>query len=568
MPSDIMSTYPVYLPDWPGDDPASEKQDQANYMIYGNITRSAVVDRLQYGEAPQVLLELTTAYMGLRRLPHRFCTRAVLLVDALAYATDPSANRLSKEIWKDLVRLGFAEIYCDLILDPTFCCPQGEGDMKLVTALFRGLHHILSFMRTTVLISVNYDMDDVVHRIFPRVWQRVWEDRPLLLHRDDSVDHGQGRDVIEACLQQSADFYQMRFPGGCLPPSSYVPYVALSLWLDSDAPPSRALLEPYIGCMYGPSKGIPKDDVIKLVEDIVLDAYGPHVVFDKIDGVIESNSGERVKTCYADVLYTLNFLSGILSHTTIFLHFSARDTFHYMLDMFQDHTRSLREKDTILGEGYNPWMMWERISSIISAFWFMNEQARKGQSPGSFSLEKFSGHEIVKTVVCALELIALGYSPEEKGDQTDQLRERDLSTLIEVLPLYHKFKKDEPQAWVFNEGIKRGMRACWYDGVHFLRTAQYRLGNHAHVYEEVEKAWMKAGQCYGLDELAEKRRHQREARKYCSDLGCPYSRADPPDALLACRGCGDAWYCDSGCQKRDWKKGGHKKVCGRRLKAA
>ena len=30
-----------------------------------------------------------------------------------------------------------------------------------------------------------------------------------------------------------------------------------------------------------------------------------------------------------------------------------------------------------------------------------------------------------------------------------------------------------------------------------------------------------------------------------------------------CSGCGEVYYCSRHCQMKDWKKGGHKKVCGK-----
>ncbi|KZV69280.1 hypothetical protein PENSPDRAFT_686511 [Peniophora sp. CONT] len=566
MVSEIMSTYLVNIPEWDG--PASEQLDRTNFLLHGAVNRSGVVDRLQKGEASKVLLELTTSYMGLHRIPHKYCIRAMLLVDALTYATEPSASRLSKEVLIDLIDSGLTEIYFDLILDSSFCRPQGEGDMRLVIALFRGVYHILSFMRQHPLVLTDDGLDDIVHRNLPRMWRRVWEDRTILLHRYEAgAEYSPEENVIEACLHMSAYFYRMRLDGDCLPPSSYIPHVALSLWLDCDVPASRALQHPYVGCICDPYQdGI---EVIQFLESVVVKVYGGNIIFDKIDGVMKSNTGKREATnWHASVILTLLFMTNILQDYALFNQFRARDTFQHVLDMLQDHTRSLRDERAVLEEEYDPWIIWAGVAGIIKAVYYTIDQTRNGAGP-SFSPNKFSGQEIVSVITCALELVALGHSPVEKGETgIDQLRETDLLHVIGLLPLYHNATRNQRLEWELNEGIKRGMREHWYDGVHFLRSAQYRLGDHARAYEDVEKAWIRAGKCYGLNELAEKRRHQREARKYCSDVGCPYSRTDPLDALLACKGCGEAWYCDAGCQMRDWKKGGHKKACGRRLKAA
>lgn len=49
-------------------------------------------------------------------------------------------------------------------------------------------------------------------------------------------------------------------------------------------------------------------------------------------------------------------------------------------------------------------------------------------------------------------------------------------------------------------------------------------------------------------------------RKACDAIGCGKVE-DTVGALSLCNGCREWWYCGTECQKRDWKEGGHKKVC-------
>ncbi|KAI0312914.1 hypothetical protein OF83DRAFT_1143729 [Amylostereum chailletii] len=58
---------------------------------------------------------------------------------------------------------------------------------------------------------------------------------------------------------------------------------------------------------------------------------------------------------------------------------------------------------------------------------------------------------------------------------------------------------------------------------------------------------------------------ERDARVCCGWIGCEYyCSPNPSGKLLRCSRCNDARYCDRKCQVRDWKEGGHKKLCGKK----
>ncbi|KAH8150231.1 uncharacterized protein LAJ45_05918 [Morchella importuna] len=49
-------------------------------------------------------------------------------------------------------------------------------------------------------------------------------------------------------------------------------------------------------------------------------------------------------------------------------------------------------------------------------------------------------------------------------------------------------------------------------------------------------------------------------KKACDAIGCGKVE-ETVGALRLCNGCREWWYCGTECQKRDWKRGGHKKLC-------
>lgn len=145
--SETMSWAVEWMPDWDRSSSEQSERDRTNHLLFGSYcNRSGVLERLQNGEASKVLLDLTISCMGMRRRPHKYCVRATLLVDALAYATDPSAKRLPEDVCVDLVHLGLAEIYCDLITDSAVCRPHKDGNMVRADMQLKHCHRVQYYM--------------------------------------------------------------------------------------------------------------------------------------------------------------------------------------------------------------------------------------------------------------------------------------------------------------------------------------------------------------------------------------------------------------------------------------
>ncbi|KZV71715.1 hypothetical protein PENSPDRAFT_684347 [Peniophora sp. CONT] len=112
--------------------------------------------------------------------------------------------------------------------------------------------------------------------------------------------------------------------------------------------------------------------------------------------------------------------------------------------------------------------------------------------------------------------------------------------------------------------IRQGFREQWYPTLAFLRrtrTGSTSIGEH----DQVTLAWQTLGEELGLDENTQKADYEREIRKAlrrCAWKGCQYHEREPPVALRACKGCADARYCSSTCQRKDWRDG-HKSRCKR-----
>ncbi|KZV75675.1 hypothetical protein PENSPDRAFT_646971 [Peniophora sp. CONT] len=85
------------------------------------------------------------------------------------------------------------------------------------------------------------------------------------------------------------------------------------------------------------------------------------------------------------------------------------------------------------------------------------------------------------------------------------------------------------------------------------------------IIKLVRQAWWRLGSVgAGFNEEKEKKEYEKRAEKMCSWRECCWHTIEPPSPTKLCQGCGEARYCGSPCQRRDWK-GGHERAC-RRLK--
>ena len=122
--------------------------------------------------------------------------------------------------------------------------------------------------------------------------------------------------------------------------------------------------------------------------------------------------------------------------------------------------------------------------------------------------------------------------------------------------------------------MRHSLRQEWYATLHVLRTERrdstHWKGAHKRRIDELERAWFTLGAAVSLDEEAERKDYEREAKKaakFCSWRACQYHAESPSSPLMTCKGCGQTKYCSRECQKLDWKEGRHKQRCGNRLTA-
>ena len=73
----------------------------------------------------------------------------------------------------------------------------------------------------------------------------------------------------------------------------------------------------------------------------------------------------------------------------------------------------------------------------------------------------------------------------------------------------------------------------------------------------------RAAAAKGVAKAREALKHvERQARSHCWQCGSTEFPANP----LVCAQCKAVGYCSKACQKKHWKKGGHKKACMERNK--
>ncbi|KZV76195.1 hypothetical protein PENSPDRAFT_680400 [Peniophora sp. CONT] len=100
-----------------------------------------------------------------------------------------------------------------------------------------------------------------------------------------------------------------------------------------------------------------------------------------------------------------------------------------------------------------------------------------------------------------------------------------------------------------------------------IRPHWYRVLQHLRPLPAVSKAlqsWLQFGRDLQFKEDEERRIFQRDTKdgkRNCDWRGCEFYVRMPEKSLKGCKGCNRAYYCGAACQKRDWKDGGHKKMC-------
>ncbi|KZV76194.1 hypothetical protein PENSPDRAFT_680399 [Peniophora sp. CONT] len=105
--------------------------------------------------------------------------------------------------------------------------------------------------------------------------------------------------------------------------------------------------------------------------------------------------------------------------------------------------------------------------------------------------------------------------------------------------------------------IRANVQPVWYRVLH-------RMRNEYSDRKQVLQSWIIAGERLALDEDAERAVFQRDADnvlRNCDWRECRWYIQLPQKPVKRCAGCDRAYYCSSECQKRAWKKGGHKKAC-------
>ncbi|KZV61522.1 hypothetical protein PENSPDRAFT_292967 [Peniophora sp. CONT] len=127
-----------------------------------------------------------------------------------------------------------------------------------------------------------------------------------------------------------------------------------------------------------------------------------------------------------------------------------------------------------------------------------------------------------------------------------------------------------PPVRVFLASMKARARDEWWPCLNRLqaRSSLRNGGQDSKLYKVLVERWTEYGTVLGLDAEDERKRHRSLAKSRCSWRGCGYNTRAPPGKLLACKGCGEVQYCGRECQKSDWGQGGHKKLCGTRVKTA
>ncbi|KAI0311526.1 hypothetical protein OF83DRAFT_1150523 [Amylostereum chailletii] len=127
------------------------------------------------------------------------------------------------------------------------------------------------------------------------------------------------------------------------------------------------------------------------------------------------------------------------------------------------------------------------------------------------------------------------------------------------------------QGLVIVGALKKALQRVFYPTLKDMRASKRGKGL-TKVRDEMIRTWVKFGKDVGLDEDLERHRVETGVKErkeiepspkpvHCHWRECFYHRIEPSQPTSLCSGCGKVEYCNTACQTRDWKEGGHKKEC-------
>ncbi|KZV69256.1 hypothetical protein PENSPDRAFT_652470 [Peniophora sp. CONT] len=315
--------------------------------------------------------------------------------------------------------------------------------------------------------------------------------------------------------------------------------LALHLWFHSDEDELDVAV-PLLVFVFGHVMGrSPESDVLTFVSTDIIGTYGAKDFIARIPGFIQKNPPEQVSITFGYVF------DSALKHPDFLPYLASSGTLGALRNMVDDQARKSDQTHQ---------QLWDVTAYSLQPFTHCLKSA--SFEDGAYPLIR----DIDFLSILSRTMILSAQSVNSNYGYCLDLCEACLTVFPAILNLSPKNK--------MRKMLKQSLARCWYRTLNALyslqpdRSAERKL---LRKHADIMAGWNALGNQAGFDVEQEKRDTQWR-KKLCAWRDCLYFTTLPEEAPRTCKGCNEVAYCSTHCQNKDWKTGGHKAVCGKRLK--
>ncbi|VDB99876.1 unnamed protein product [Peniophora sp. CBMAI 1063] len=468
------------------------------------------------------------------------------LLAMLELFTDPIL--CYKDILGDLLRAGLLSFLTECITSPTLLVMH-QTDAHLLVSMT--LRLFSSFIAACYKTENSRLLSDILEEVCDEPWASIWASRSKILRSEYKPD------ILEFICDSG--FLVGSISELCdkpLDPTNRIADLMFYAWYHVEDS-SAKIIQIYkglCGILYrDPNIGFKWREVLApdgLAVSSLVSEYGPQELVRRAKSALDFNAKPSGRDHTSDSLAMYRILLLLLVIPGICCHSKCR---RFLLE--HDILSATHELVTAYWEEKQSW------PAMISILLAMEEYHRTAEgTPGTYEfIEPKMFGLVLMDGMFRLFADCVDYSPDEaECKQLVELFRRHPASSAPLRMQYGFWARTQP--------------TFWYAVLIGLRSAAYReYGKPAH--EDIlflEKSWIEWGEKARIDEKGAERQHESERSRLCCSMSCPRRRGTTrfvisDHALMICRGCGEARYCDKVCQKRAWKEG-HRESC-RRLPA-
>ncbi|VDB84256.1 unnamed protein product [Peniophora sp. CBMAI 1063] len=468
----------------------------------------------------------------------------------------PESTSQVDQLWRQLVEGGLPEILLGM-LDCLFILQA----IPCFTHILRGL--VLWCSREPLNLShTREDVNCGILTLLKKFWEEIWVQRNLLVKKARPLYLVYHAPDVESCLailvlaQLAAEYIALSQVTHCESPGreAYMHFarVLVFIWLIPTmikGPPEAetqhmlfilvALFTQHSG-----RSGLTPDDFSAFLDREVYAKYGAEVFLSNLDLALRAVSQAIPRRSYElDTRDTLDVIREYAVRPQCKRYFASSGLLQSIRDVL----------DGDLVRALPPDAQWMVQQSGITLLQRLVTLAPAGRTAKAL----LRGHSIFAIISES----AIAYATAAESLPDDQ-------TILNIIDMYITVAGGSRARGGREEllyAMKRSLQAHWYPTYRDLYAMVEYDARGAPFGKAVQPLghWIELGNSLGLEVESEKDAYERRAATLCAWEECQFHEAKPPTATRACAGCGEVRYCSKGCQKRDWKEGGHGKRCKR-----